>query len=125
MNKLLELAFNHKTKWRYEFNTDKTVAMVWGEDTSPNMNILLGNDEIRVVTSCKHVGVALASKSVDSFNAYQDRVAVGRKIVYSARGIGSERVPVSQLVMSKLYWSVVIPKITYGLEVTPLTEQGI
>ena len=30
MNKLLELAFNHKTKWGYEFNTDKTVAMVWG-----------------------------------------------------------------------------------------------
>ena len=89
------------------------------------MNILLGNDEIRVVTSCKHVGVALASKSVDVFNAYQDRVAGGRKIVYSARGIGSERVPVSPLVMSKLYWSAVIPKITYGLEVTPLTEQGI
>ena len=125
MNKLLELDFHHKTKWGYEFNTDTTIAMIWRKDTSPNMNILLGNDEKGVVTSFKHVAVGLVSKSADSFNAFQDRVAVGRRIVYSARGIGSERVPVSPLVMSKLYWSVVIPNITYGLEVTPLTEQGI
>ena len=124
MNKLLELDFHHKTKWGYEFNTDTTIAMIWREDTSPNMNIQLRNDDIRVITSWKHVGVALVSKSADSFNAYQDRVSVDRKIVYSARGIGGEHVPVSPLVMLKLYWSAVIPKIAHGLEVTPLTEQG-
>ena len=38
MDTLLELAFNHKTEWRYESNADKTVAMIW--DASASMNIL-------------------------------------------------------------------------------------
>ena len=68
---------------------------------------------------------SLVSKRADSINAYQDRMAVGRKIVYSASGIGSELVLVSPLIMLKLYWSVVIPKIAHGLEVARLTEQGV
>lgn len=125
MNELLNIANCHKVKWRYEFNTDKTVAMIWGKDGNPDLKLMLGNNVIKIVDKCKHVGVPLVSNSADEISNLHDRANKGKVLVLTARGLGSDRVPVSPVVMSKIYWSTVIPRITYGLEVTPVSDKGI
>ena len=48
LNTLLQIANEHSRKWRYDFNTDKSLAMIWGEDTLPNEPLMLGNAEIKL-----------------------------------------------------------------------------
>ena len=51
-----------------------------------------------------------------------ERISISRRLIHSARGLGSHLVPVSPSVMSKLYWSVMVPRFTYGLEVCHLSD---
>ena len=46
-------------------------------------------------------------------------------LISYARGIGSKRVPMNPAVMSKVYWSVSIPRMLYGIEVVPLSDKDI
>ena len=124
LNALLKLAHDHSVKWRYDFNLDKTVYMLWGNDECPSMSVMLGDQVVKHVKSCKHVGIMLKSGQGHDNEIYEDRITAARKLMFSARGIGSHNVPVVPDIMSKIYWSIVIPKMTYGLEVTQVSEQG-
>ena len=46
-----------------------------------------------------------------------NRISSCRSMLFAAKGIGSKQVPVSTVTASKLYWSVCIPKLTYGFEI--------
>ena len=50
------------------------------------------------------------------------RISKGRSVLYLSRGIGSGKVPVTVNVLSKLYWTIAIPKMLYGVEVTPISK---
>lgn len=52
------------------------------------------------------------------------RIASATKLMYSARGTDSYRVPITPDAINKMYWAVVVPKMAYGLEVTPVSETG-
>ena len=46
-----------------------------------------------------------------------DRIGAGRRAFYSVYSLGSAAVPVTPKISSKLYQSIAMPKMTYGLEV--------
>jgi hypothetical protein len=46
-------------------------------------------------------------------------------VLYSIKGIGSRRVPVTPVTASKLYWSVCVPKLTYGFEVMDVKSSSL
>lgn len=125
LNILLEIAYKHKNKWRYEFNTDKSVYMVWGKDKEPRVSIVLGNAGLKLCLSVKHMGITLTNDPKLLKETYKERVMKGKNAFYASRGIGSNNMPVPPTVLSKLYWSVAIPSMTYGMEVTPISETGI
>ena len=110
LNALLKLAHDHSVKWRYDFNLDKTVYMLWGNDECPSMSVMLGDQVVKHVKSCKHVGIMLKSGQGHDNEIYEDRITAARKLMFSARGIGSHNVPVVPDIMSKIYWSIVVPK---------------
>ena len=64
LNVLLNIVYEYSVKWRYMFNTNKTEAVVWGNDTSPNMNIVFGNDIIKLSTQCKHGNQTVKRRSM-------------------------------------------------------------
>ena len=99
--------------------------MVWGPDRLPNQPIILGDGTLPLVESCKHVGVTLTTSSRAAKAGVATRVGTGTKTLLAARGIGSPSVPVTPAVLSKLYWSVAVPRSLYGLEVTPITDSGM
>jgi hypothetical protein len=49
LNNLLQIAAAYSKLWRFSFNATKSVCMIWGKDTSPNMNVMLGRDKLQVV----------------------------------------------------------------------------
>ena len=54
-----------------------------------------------------------------------ERIGAGRNALLAARGLGSPRQPVPPTTLSKLYWSISVPKMTYGLEVVPTNDYMI
>ena len=71
------------------------------------------------------MGVVLSSERKQSQKIYADRMAVGRNALFAAKGLGSHNVPVTPKVLGKLYWSVSIPRMTYGLEATPISAREL
>ena len=125
LNELLRKSYEHSIKWRYCFSENKCNFMVWGIDRNPNEDIRLGNFSLECKESVKHVGITLTNSQKASQCAINERIATSRKLLHSVRGLGSHSVPVSPTVMSKLYWSVIVPRFTYGLEVCCMTDSHI
>ena len=123
LNKLMTIAHAHSVKWQYEFNTEKSVVMIWGRDCMPGVPVKLGNHDLKVVTSHVHLGVLLSTDKLERFHMYNERIGTAQKMIFAARGIGSASIPVTPSVLSKLYWSVIIPKLIYGLEVSSIDEK--
>ena len=122
LNVLLSMAYNYSLKWRYSFNTDKTVYMMWGNDHQPSVDTKFGVDSLSSSNICKHMGVKLCNDGNMLKGMYEERAGATKCVVYAARGLGSGNNPVSTKAMSKIYFSVALPKMTYGLEVTPVSE---
>ena len=97
----------------------------WGNDDCPDITVTLGDNVLKIVPSHKHFGVDLASKNDILDEIYNRKIGEAQKIFYTARGLGSHYNPVPTNVLSKLYWSVVIPKMTYGLEVRAISDTRV
>ena len=112
-------------KWRFSFNYDKTVYMCWGEDDSPHIAITFGNELILPEKESRHMGVTLTSDKRSVPAICQKRIGKGKYPILAALGLGSTNVRTSPNTLSKIYWGVSIPKMLYGLEVTPIDDQCI
>ena len=119
LNKLMTITHARSVKWQYEFNTEKSVVTIWGKDCMPGVPVKLGNHNLKVVISHVHLGVLLSTDKHDRYHMYNERIGTAQKM----RGIGSASIPVTPSVLSKLYWSVIIPKLTYGLAVSIIDEK--
>jgi len=71
------------------------------------------------------MGVTLCTKRNLECRAVNHRISAAQGIVLSARGIGSTEAPVPPTILSHLYWSVGVPKMVYGLEVTPISKKHV
>ena len=68
------------------------------------------------------MGVKLTNKRLVKRRILHERIGKGRNSLLAARGIGRHRTPVPPTILSKLYWSIAIPHMTYGLEVVPMDD---
>jgi len=124
MHVALKLVYAHSARWRYSFNPDKSHVLVFGEDHCRSHQLALGEAVIATVKCDKHLGVPLATTTVALDDAIRDRISSGRSRFYCTLSIGSgcNRLPPN--ILSKLYWSVVIPHVTYGLEIVSLSHKS-
>ena len=125
LNILLRITSCHGRKWQYECNVEKSVVMVWGKDEQSDLQAMLGDEALKMVNVCRHLGIDLVSDNKLIAESYSRRIGQSQKAFSALRGLGSEFLPVPPNVLSKLYWSVVIPKMTYGMEIVPITEAGM
>ena len=124
-NQLLRIALLYSQKWQYLYNEDKTKCMISGIDHEPNVCIIMGDSQVECVNSYKHVGVVLSNNRVEHKKALSERINSARSKLLASKGIGSGNVPVPVVVLNKLYWSVVIPSLTYGFDVLPLDDSDM
>ena len=123
MNRLLYIVYMYSLMWRYSFNFVKTKYLIWGNDTEPNVEVIFGGDVIVPSDVCKHMGLNLCIKSSGILDMIETRAGKVKTVLCSAQGLGDSRISVSPLAMSKIYWSVGVPKLTYGLDVTHVDDK--
>ena len=123
MNRLLYIVYRYSLMWRYSFNVDKTEYLIWGTDNEPNVDVIFGNDVIIPSDECKHMGLKLCTKPSGILDMIETRAGKVRTVLSSAQGLGDCLINVPPLSMSKIYWSVGVPKLTYGLDVTHIDDR--
>ena len=72
-----------------------------------------------------NISVKLTNKMIVKRRILHERIGKGRNALLAARGIGSHRTPVPPTILSKLYWSIAIPRMTYGLKVVHMDDSHI
>ena len=89
------------------------------------MTFWLGHQKLPIVKKVKHVGIINSPIDKEITKHISDKIGEGRRALISTYGLGSNRVQTSTKLRSKLYWSISVPTITYGMEVTEITDEAI
>ena len=71
------------------------------------------------------MGVKLCCKERMVNDIYNEKIGAAKSVVYSAKSLGSAQVPVSPKALSNIYWSIAIPRMLYGLDVTAVNDKCI
>ena len=122
LNAMLKIAFQYSKTWWFEWGFSKCFGLVWGPDKSPEIPIMFGGSVLEVVDKNKHLGIVLHNRNVSSSKIIDTRIGEGRASLLAARGMGSRRIPVNPIVLSRIYWSVSIPRMLFGIEVVPISD---
>ena len=120
LQNMLNIAYNYSIKWRFQFNAQKSCVMCLSKRTQPLL-LKLGNQIIPYQTGYIHVGVPLTASSEWLATELHKRVARGRRCILAAMSLGNYDVPMAPNVCAKVYWSMAIPQIAYGLHLTSLS----
>ena len=121
----LDKIYTYSKKWRFKFNPHKSVIMIFGENSSPDIPITLGGREIKVKQSGEHMGIYIGYDRESEQQFIKNRIQKGRKAFFAAQGIGSRTVPLPPMSASKVYWSVCVPRMLHGLEIMPLSTPNL
>ena len=97
VNRSLQIAYRYSAQWLFEFSAQKSVIVVWGKDTAPQSDVVIGSHKIPIQNVCKHMGIKLTGDRHSQKNIIQERVGLGRSALLAARGIGSHDIPVTSL----------------------------
>ena len=68
------------------------------------------------------MGITLTTNNKSLTESYDRRLSAAKRVIYMSKGLGSTQVPVPPKSLSKIYWSVAVPKMLYGMEVIPIND---
>ena len=60
MNILLKVSLTHAHKWRYTFNPQKCIYMMFGLDKEPEVAVVFGTSTVKQVENTLYLGVPLS-----------------------------------------------------------------
>lgn len=116
MNKLLKQGHKHSVKWRYNFNAKKSHSLCFGRDECSSQKLFLGGEEIENLDGTFHMGVPLHSNDSTLLKLIAHRTDSVQREVNAIMSLGNYHTPLPPLIGKRLYRSICIPKLTYGLE---------
>ena len=119
--RMVNLASKMCNKWRFEFSVKKCALMIYSKK-SVHKPISLGNCDLPIVNEYNHVGVMTRSKGKIRMDDIKSNIASSKRALYSVIGGSIHRCGLSPLTMSKVYWSVSIPKLLAGAEVKQFSD---
>lgn len=125
IQRLCSIAYNYSKKWRFKFNPSKCSIIVFGKDQQSNRNVMLGKECIKIVKKDVHLGIVLSNKEEYICEDIEKRMLGCKNICYITKGLGSKKVPITPITSTKLYSSVCLPKLCYGMEIMNLNEKCI
>ncbi len=115
--RLLVRALRYSGQWRFVISPEKTVFQVHGPDTSPELEVAIGTNKVQCVEGTLHVGVPLCVNRKAEVTLVADRITACRRKFYAIKGISSAAIRMPTHIVSRLYMSICVPKLTYGAEV--------
>ena len=121
MQHMVNIAHRFSCKWRFEFNPKKCAVLVFGGN-GEDAGISLGNDEIRTTEDYTHVGIKLRTNTSGRLIDVKKQLDTCKRSLYCLIGCSLYKTNLSPVAVSKLYWSVVIPKLLANAEVRNFSE---
>ena len=122
---LFNIAFEYSCKWRFKYSPKKCKVVIYGKDSNPGLNIVLGNNIIEYSNCENHLGLALATNEKDEELYIEKRIQSCKSVMYGIKAIGSKIVPITPTIGAKLYMDVCLPKLLYGCEIMTLYDKSI
>ena len=130
VDRTLEMVLAHSKLWRYKFNADKSAVLVFGESTaeakrnSKYREYRLGKERVKEKTSYDHLGLKSIT-TVNQSDRILEKVKKGRKVFNSASGLGLKPGGLTIRTCSLLFWSLIIPIVTYAAEMWLLGDNDV
>ena len=121
LDRALAMAYDHSVKWQYAYNAKKSSVMVYGETKrvhdlgSKYRTFRLGPNRVREDTEYDHVGVKNCLYN-NFIPRTQECISKGRKSFNSILSSGIRKNGVNMAAASTLFWTIVVPTVTYGSE---------
>ena len=122
---LFDISFKFSSQWQFEFNASKCMVLCFGEDTQPEMEVMMGPNRLKVSNSEPYLGVTLSTSVVRERLYVTNRIKAVQSMCYATQSLGSRTCPLSPKIASKLYNSSCIPKLLYGAELLELEEESM
>ena len=130
LDRAIALVCKHSNRWRYQLNAKKCAVLVYGETKRENESnakdrvYRLGQEKVVEKKNYDHVGLKNCV-CMDSSARTEEKVAKGRKALCASTGIGIRVGGLPQKVCCFIYWSIVVPIITYAAELWVMSESDI
>ena len=121
----LNQVFEYSRQWRFTFNPKKSVLLIFGEDKSPTVPVMLGNTEISVQSHDEHMGIHIGHSTEGERQFVDKRIHKAKAAFFMSQSLGTRKIPMTPVVMTKLYWSICVPRLTHGLEIVPLSPGSV
>ena len=87
LNQLLDICLTYIKKWRFTFSWIKSLSIIFGRDTDPVTDIIIGREIIKTVTFACHLGIPLTSKPADLNQHVDGKMSTSRKCYYTIAGL--------------------------------------
>ena len=116
------MCVNHNRKWRYEFGPSKIQLIIYGGQGG---QLVINNHVIYNVEGANHLGVPLSSTKHAEKIATDARIQIHKKISYMIQSICARNGGISPMSASKVYLSVAMPRLLYGCQVWPISDDNV
>ena len=124
LQELLNIAYTYSSKWRYEYNASKCSIVVFGVDQCPSIQLRLGPSIVPVKSGEIHVGIMLSPCRMQNSKYIKERIEKCKLRSRAMMGIGSINAPLTPKAADKLYWTVCVPKLLYGLHLMDIKHDS-
>jgi hypothetical protein len=124
MQGLVNIAYRFSVQWRFLFSVPKCMVMVYGDQQGDGL-VKLGHETLQKVSTSKHVGTVMVTKSNMDIVEYEKRLTDSRKTMYGFLSLGDRKSPVSPMSAMKVYGSKVLPKLMYSVGVSNISKKAV
>ena len=125
-----KMVYDHSCRWRHKFNPKKSAVLVYGERERENRinatfrTYRLGNEVIKEAHSYDHLGLKNNSTGQNR-ERIVEKISKGRKALNAAAGLGLKPGGLSIKSCSLIFWSLVVPILTFACELWVLNDEDI
>jgi hypothetical protein len=124
MQKMLNTCLQFSRRWRFLFNALKSYLLCYGKSNA-DVNVYLDGEVIAKVKSSKHVGTLLVTKGGKDNDFTETKIASARRCIYSFISLGNMRIPINPISATKVYKSMSLSRMLYGLEVADVSPNAL
>ena len=129
IDKVMDKVNSFGCKWRFQFNAKKSAILVYGEESwerkigSKNRFYKLGKDKVQEKLEYDHVGIKACV--LDDNSRIEEKLAKGRRALNATAGLGIRKSGLVVATCNLIFWTIVIPIITFGCELWSMCENDI
>ena len=127
LDRVLLLVQGHSTKWRYQYNADKSAILTFGESKKDHMvnknyrTFKLGGKKIPEKVVYEHVGTKAYIHDDDN-TFIDDKLSKGRKTLNMCTGIGIKHKGINMACRNMIFWLIVVPTTLFGSELWTIND---